>query len=161
MRRAWCVWAVLALSCGDDSGMEADAGFDGGFDGGMVCSDDAECDDGLFCNGAETCVEGACVPGTSVECADAIECTVDLCDDEIDACVNAAPDADGDGVRDAACVDEEGTPLGDDCDDDDANRFPGNAEVCDEADHDEDCAPETEHSLFQTHCRETTAGAGT
>ena len=40
-------------------------------------------------------------------------------------------DADGDGHRAAECG-------GDDCDDSDHNRFPGNSEVCD-ALHDEDC----------------------
>jgi hypothetical protein len=42
------------------------------------------------------------------------------------------PDADGDGARSIACG-------GDDCDDSDPERFPGNTEVCDAADHDEDC----------------------
>jgi len=32
---------------------------------------------------------------------------------------------------------------GDDCDDRDGNRFPGNTEVCDARHHDEDCNPET------------------
>ncbi len=30
-----------------------------------TCTVDADCDDGLFCNGAETCLTGSCVPGTS------------------------------------------------------------------------------------------------
>ena len=45
-------------------------------------------------------------------------------------------DADGDG-HDAI---QHG---GDDCDDDDPNRYPGNAEVVDTAGHDEDCDPTT------------------
>ncbi|HTM21990.1 MAG TPA: putative metal-binding motif-containing protein, partial [Kofleriaceae bacterium] len=45
-------------------------------------------------------------------------------------------DADGDGVRSLACG-------GTDCADHDARRFPGNAEVCDAAGHDEDCDPTT------------------
>jgi hypothetical protein len=49
---------------------------------------------------------------------------------EASAC--AAPDTDGDGARSIACG-------GDDCDDADPERFPGNTEVCDAADHDEDC----------------------
>jgi len=40
--------------------------------------------------------------------------------------------ADGDGRDSIACG-------GDDCDDNDRNRYPGNAEVCDAEDHDEDC----------------------
>ncbi len=50
--------------------------------------------------------------------------------------VGACPDRDGDGHRDARCG-------GDDCDDNDPNRYPGNTEVCDAAGHDEDCNPAT------------------
>ncbi len=46
------------------------------------------------------------------------------------------PDVDGDGHPDAACG-------GDDCDDGDADRHPGNDETCDAAAHDEDCDPST------------------
>ena len=46
-------------------------------------------------------------------------------------------------MRDIACTDNDGSPLGQDCDDADANRFPGNLEVCDEGTHDEDCDPTT------------------
>lgn len=42
------------------------------------------------------------------------------------------PDGDGDGHRRVECG-------GADCDDQDARRFPGNAEVCDAANIDEDC----------------------
>lgn len=47
----------------------------------------------------------------------------------------AIPDFDGDGRDSVECG-------GDDCDDTDANRFPGNREVCDDG-HDEDCDPLT------------------
>ncbi len=50
--------------------------------------------------------------------------------------VAECPDLDGDGHRDARCG-------GDDCDDSDPNRYPGNTEVCDAAGHDEDCNPAT------------------
>ncbi|WP_246075871.1 putative metal-binding motif-containing protein [Aliikangiella marina] len=47
-----------------------------------------------------------------------------------------ARDADGDGSIDV-------TQGGDDCDDSDPNRFPGNVEVADREGHDEDCDPST------------------
>lgn len=45
-------------------------------------------------------------------------------------------DSDGDGHEDIYCG-------GDDCDDNDPNRFPGNPEVCDTKGHDEDCDTST------------------
>jgi Putative metal-binding motif len=47
-----------------------------------------------------------------------------------------SPDQDGDGEDSTACG-------GTDCDDTDATRRPGSAEVCDLANHDEDCDPTT------------------
>ena len=32
-------------------------------DGGGFCRTDIQCDDGVFCNGTETCVGGRCAPG--------------------------------------------------------------------------------------------------
>ena len=64
--------------------------------GGCVessCSEDAECDDGFFCNGAETCDNGACVAATAVACDDGIACTVDSCDEDSDACQALADDS--------------------------------------------------------------------
>ncbi len=64
--------------------------------GGCVaggCSEDADCDDGQWCNGAESCVEGACQAGTAPECDDGVDCTVDSCDEEADACAHQ-PDHD-------------------------------------------------------------------
>lgn len=55
---------------------------------------------------------------------------------DVDAGACAVTDNDGDGHDAIACG-------GDDCDDDDARRFPGNIEVCDDADLDEDCDPST------------------
>ncbi len=48
----------------------------------------------------------------------------------------ATPDVDGDGHDSIACG-------GDDCDDTDAHRFPGHAEVCDAMNVDEDCDSST------------------
>ncbi len=63
------------------------------FDGCGGCTGDAECDDGLFCNGAETCVAGSCQPGTAVDCNDGVACTDDSCNESTDACDNVANDA--------------------------------------------------------------------
>lgn len=48
---------------------------------GPPCSADAECDDGLVCNGVERCgtVSQRCVAGVAIDCDDGIECTVDQC----------------------------------------------------------------------------------
>ncbi|MFK7984673.1 MAG: putative metal-binding motif-containing protein [Sandaracinaceae bacterium] len=146
MRQAtrWLLAASLAFvaSCGGgedpaDATPELDAGrFDAGSIVPRECTDDARCDDGVYCNGEEVCVDGACGAGTPPDCDDGMECTADRCDETNARCVNTAPDADGDGHADLACG-------GDDCDDADPSRFPGNTEVCDADDIDEDCDPET------------------
>jgi hypothetical protein len=138
---------VLLLSlaaCGDDSTPPApdlgpaDAGNnDLGADALVACTTDAQCADGVFCNGVERCTPGAagadargCVVATSTPCLPTQTCNeVDnLCETSCDT----GADADGDGHDATACG-------GDDCDDSDANRYPGNTEVCDAAGHDEDC----------------------
>ncbi|MBI4718081.1 MAG: S8 family serine peptidase [Planctomycetes bacterium] len=53
---------------------------------GAACGTDAECDDGLFCNGAETCVTGTCRAGTAVNCNDANACTTDACNEVTRVC---------------------------------------------------------------------------
>jgi len=112
-------------------------------DGQVACESDAECDDGLFCNGAETCADAVCQAGAPPACDDGIACTVDACSESAGACTSAAPDSDGDGVGDASCRDADGLALGTDCDDADPNRYPDNPEVCDAEERDEDCNPLT------------------
>jgi hypothetical protein len=68
--------------------------------GGCVaipCASAAECDDGVFCNGTETCPAGFCVQGPEPTCSDGISCTDDRCDAGRDACAS--------DPRDAACDD--------------------------------------------------------
>ena len=48
----------------------------------------SSCDDGLFCNGVEACVDGVCSPGTPVACDDGVTCTVDACDETANTCVS-------------------------------------------------------------------------
>jgi hypothetical protein len=54
----------------------------------FACTSDAECSDGLYCNGTETCVNHVCQPGTPPNCNDSNPCTVDSCDESTDSCVN-------------------------------------------------------------------------
>ena len=142
---AWPLLALVAWGCGDDNTVSdagvVDAALEA--DGGVQCTADLDCEDGLFCNGAETCFRGLCIIGAPVECSDGIACTVDYCDELADACVSSARDNDGDGVGDISCTDGAGAPLGEDCDDADPNRFPGAVEICDAMNVDEDCDPTT------------------
>jgi hypothetical protein len=72
------------------------------------CSDDAACDDGLTCNGAETCspTSHRCVAGKPMACDDGVACTADACDEVTDLCTHA-PSAvlcdDGNLCTDDAC----------------------------------------------------------
>ncbi len=60
-------------------------GVGGAGGGGGGCA--VQCDDGLYCNGVEACVNGQCVAGSS-PCDDGVGCTVDACDDNLDACTH-------------------------------------------------------------------------
>jgi hypothetical protein len=58
-----------------------------------VCTSDAHCDDGLLCNGQETCdPSGQCQPGATPTCDDGIGCTIDSCNPGTDSCENLADD---------------------------------------------------------------------
>nr|NIS29119.1 hypothetical protein [Actinomycetota bacterium] len=47
------------------------------------CLSDAECDDGVFCNGLEFCNMGGCVSGAPVDCVPPPDgCTEGFCDEE-------------------------------------------------------------------------------
>lgn len=52
------------------------------------CLFDSDCDDGLYCNGAEFCDAGVCTSSPAIDCDDQIACTFDACDEDDDACVN-------------------------------------------------------------------------
>lgn len=52
------------------------------------CSTDTECEDGLFCNGVGTCRVGTCRSSEPPDCDDGEACTVDLCDEQVGACVH-------------------------------------------------------------------------
>ncbi len=73
------------------------------------------CDDGVFCNGVETCDEAAgCLPGAPVDCDNGIFCDgVETCDAVADACVDNADPACDDGVN---CTDDSCNAGTDSCD---------------------------------------------
>ncbi len=134
--------ASLLWGCDDDpagdAGPDGDADADSSPDGDVTpCTDDDECDDGLFCNGEELCTPGA--PGADARgCLSADEGPCEAGQECIEAeqrCgsdCEAESDGDGDGHDSIDCG-------GDDCDDADGQRYPGNLEVCDAVGHDEDC----------------------
>jgi hypothetical protein len=55
------------------------------------CSSDADCDDGLYCNGSETCVDTICQAGTAVDCPDdGLFCNGnEVCDEVNDECTHS------------------------------------------------------------------------
>ena len=123
MSRYWllAVLMVGGVGCGGDPTPGPDAG---------ACG--SACEDGLFCNGVETCDpehpdadEDGCVAARPA-------CTGE-CDEDADECVlTCETDADSDGIVSIECG-------GSDCDDMDSARFPGATDVCDTRGVDEDC----------------------
>ena len=51
------------------------------------CQEDADCSDGVFCNGAEVCADGACLPAADPDpCDDSVDCTDDRCFESSGSC---------------------------------------------------------------------------
>ena len=73
-------------NCDDGVGCTADS-CNEGTDSCDYAANDAACDDGQWCNGAEYCdVAMDCQPGTSVVCNDGQACTTDSCNEGSDTC---------------------------------------------------------------------------
>ena len=64
----------------------------------VACRNDADCDNGTFCDGAETCDNGTCYPGQPPCQGD-----LPLCDEDNDTCVECFDDGD--------CAGDNNTPL--------------------------------------------------
>ncbi len=105
-----------------------DGGADGGLDAG--CTRDLDCDDAVYCNGVERCIQRQCRPAQRGPCDDENPCTIDTCDETRRTCVTVGvsmpSDLDGDGRFDARCG-----GGADDCDDNDSRTYPGAPERCD------------------------------
>ena len=65
----------------------------GAFEYQASCVVAADCDDGLFCDGVESCVGGRCTPGVGPLCDDGVACTRDSCRESDHACVHNPDDA--------------------------------------------------------------------
>ena len=50
------------------------------------CTQDSDCDDSVFCNGAEVCNAGKCMSGAPPTCDDGLACTIDTCNEAARAC---------------------------------------------------------------------------
>ncbi|MFC1889942.1 cohesin domain-containing protein, partial [Thermodesulfobacteriota bacterium] len=130
------------------------------------CTENWECDDGLFCNGAEECVDNICEPGAFPCLPDGNDCTADYCNETDDSCdyLCNATDYEDPCCEDSACsdalicedpcVDNDGDGFGypgdpscpdprEDCDDNNPGVNPGIDESvaednCDDG-YDNDC----------------------
>jgi len=64
------------------------------------CSSDTQCDDGLYCNGIEKCINSTCQAGTPVDCSSlSDQCNNGVCDETQDKCI-AKPKLDGTSCND-------------------------------------------------------------
>lgn len=55
---------------------------------GTVCEFDVDCDDGVFCNGVESCVTQICMSSGMRDCDDHSDCTMDGCSDAMGMCTH-------------------------------------------------------------------------
>lgn len=72
----------------------------------QTCGSDSDCDDAVFCNGFEKCVDGFCEkePG-SVPCLDSAECEESICDEASKSCKTSfLPDGSFCGKPENACI---------------------------------------------------------
>ena len=78
----------IARSCSDGVDCTDDS-CDEGNDKCVNLANNTKCDDGLWCNGFETCDNAfGCKAGTPVNCSDGNECTDDICNETLDQCGN-------------------------------------------------------------------------
>ncbi|MBT4165679.1 hypothetical protein HOE04_01425 [archaeon] len=95
---SYCGDGVCGFESGENcGGCEEDCGCSGETphcsSGNCVeCERPSDCDDGLYCNGVESCVDGSCVDGSVINFDDRVGCTMDSCDEVNDVIVNVVDD---------------------------------------------------------------------
>ncbi len=80
---------LVNTPCGDPGNTQCDD--PDSCSGNGVCRENNEpngftCDDALFCNVNEACQNGVCTGGSARNCADALACTTDTCNEIADQC---------------------------------------------------------------------------
>ena len=96
---------------------------------------DANCDNNLYCDGAETCdLLLGCREATDIDCSDDVSCTVDSCDEDNDECSQLADDSlcdDGGPCKDlVGCNVESGCEYTNHPDDEVCDVLPALDETC-------------------------------
>ena len=130
------VVGLTLAACGGDTGGKTGGTDTGSTDPGTVDNDNDGYPQSEDCNDSD----GTVNPGATEVC-DGID---NDCDDSVDEDVQSTfyKDGDGDGFGDPATTDEACekppgfVPNGNDCDDANAESYPGNTEVCDGIDND-------------------------
>ena len=91
--RSWTLCVLLTslgftLGCDEEKKptVLSDRASSAGASSQSPCETQADCDDGIYCNGEEVCRDKVCLSGRPVRCDDEIECTLDRCDEEARAC---------------------------------------------------------------------------
>jgi hypothetical protein len=118
------------------------------------CDQDSDCDDGLYCNGAETCVDSLCVAGAA-PCSDGL-----LCDELGGTCYECLADADcDDGIfcnGPETCVDGLCTAAAEPCQTDEI--CDEDLDLCVECLNDSDCT--AGYSCINSQCVDTPPAIG-
>ncbi|NOZ00284.1 MAG: hypothetical protein GXP54_00145 [Deltaproteobacteria bacterium] len=106
-----CIHTPNTLDCDD---MDACTQGDKCANGACMSGTPVECDNGVFCDGAETCDPASgCVSGPPPDCDDASVCTADSCDAAQDMCVHQMLDTAKEGpLGSNSCLDQ----VDNDCD---------------------------------------------
>jgi hypothetical protein len=144
--------AGTPVECGDDGISCTDDECDEQTDSCKSTPNDANCDDGLFCNGAETCdASQDCQAGAAPNCDDGVSCTDDSCNEGSDSCDNIANDANCDNGQFCDGVETCDPAL-------DCQVGPGDpcapGEICDEVNDscDNICAPKNASCTVDSDC---------